>query len=118
MPSSKQQSIKNETDELFRLSVRSDGTVAVMLDRRFDIFPVAPTSVIAKQIEVGYSERHTARSDELYILKTYNICGMQWVWPQFPAPSSSYHSREDPGSFGIRKLGQLERFSQSKTARG
>ncbi|KAF3041404.1 hypothetical protein E8E11_000035, partial [Didymella keratinophila] len=78
MSSFKQQSIRNEVNELFHLSVRSDGAVVVALDRRFDVFPVALTLVIAKQIEAGYSDHHTIRSDPPPILETYNICGMEW----------------------------------------
>lgn len=86
MPAPKQQTIKSENYELFHLSVRSDGTVAVVLDRRFDIFPVALTSMIAKQIEAEYSDRHVVRSDEPFPLITYDICGMEWIWPRFAAP--------------------------------
>lgn len=50
MLSTRQQRIEKELDKLFHLSVRSDGTVAIVLDRRFDVFPVTVTPACTSRL--------------------------------------------------------------------
>jgi hypothetical protein len=77
MPAPKQHNLKTEEDQLFHLPVRSNGTVAVGLDQRFDVFPVTLTSKIAEQVEAEYSDRRTVRNSEPFVLTTYDICGVE-----------------------------------------
>lgn len=108
MPASKHQSIKNEDDELFCLSVRSHGTVTVVLDQRFDVFPVALTSVIARQIEAEYTDRHAARRDKPFFFPTYAVCSMEWLWPRSPAPRVVLMRTH--GCLGLANLASLDGF--------